>query len=122
MKKVSRKLSLASYFHENKSFKAVLRKCWVKYVASVVESFPDGNSSNSKIPVPTRQQMIDWVKEGNDYLAQDKEMVRRSFEVCGITSSDPEKVRSGEFFRKCMGKAQDSLDADKDDEEGDPFA
>ena len=122
MRKVSRKLSLASYFHENRLFKAILRKCWVKYVASVIESFPDGNSSNSKIPVPTRQQMIDWVKEGNDYLAQDKEMVRRSFEVCGITSSDPEKVRSGEFFQKCMEKVQDSLNADKDDKEDDPSA
>ena len=95
---------------------------WIKYVASVFESVPDKNNSNSKIPVPTRQQMINWVKEGNNYLAQDKEMVRRSFEVCRITSSDPEKVRSGEFFQKCMGKAQDSLNDDEDDEEDDPFA
>ena len=87
-----------------------------------VRNFPDGNSSNSKIPVPTRQQMIDWVKEGNDYLAQDKEMVRRSLEVCGITSLDPEKVCSGEFFQKCMEKVQDSLNVDEDDEEDDPFA
>ena len=49
-------------------------------------------------------------------------MVRRSFEVCGITSSDPEKVRSGEFFQKCMEKVQDSLNADKDDEKDYPFA
>ena len=49
-------------------------------------------------------------------------MVRRSFEVCGITSSDPEKVRSGEFLQKCTEKAQDSLNADEDDEEDDPFA
>ena len=66
--------------------------------------------------------MIDWVKEGNDYLSQDKEMMRRSFEVCGITSSDPKKVRSGEFFQKCMEKAQNSLNADEDDEEDDPYA
>ena len=49
-------------------------------------------------------------------------MVRRSFEVCRITSSDPEKSSSGEFFQKCMGKAQDSLNGDEDDEEDDPFA
>ena len=49
-------------------------------------------------------------------------MVRRSFEVCGITSLDPEKVRSEEFFQKCMEKAQDSLNADEDDEADDPFA
>ncbi|XP_057304495.1 uncharacterized protein LOC130641631 [Hydractinia symbiolongicarpus] len=39
----------------NKPFKSVLRKCWVNYVATVVKSFPDGNSSSSKIPVPTCQ-------------------------------------------------------------------
>ena len=85
----------------NKPFKSVLRKCWVNYVATVVKRFPDGNSSSSKIPVPTRQQMIGWIKEGYGYLVQDKEMVKRSFEVCGITSSDPVKIRNGTFYRKC---------------------
>ena len=74
------------------------------------------------IPVPTRQQMVDRVKEGYDYLAQDKEMVQKSFEVCGITSSDPERVRSGEFFQKCMEKAHQSLDAEDDEENDDPFS
>ena len=73
----------------NKPFKAVLRRCWVKYVASAVESFPDANSDSSfKLPVPTRQNMIDWVKEGYDSLVQDQEMVKKSFEVCGISSTD----------------------------------
>ena len=61
----------------NKPFKAVLRRCWVKYAVSVVESFPDANSDSSfKLPVPTRQNMIDWVKEGYDSLVQDQEMVK----------------------------------------------
>ena len=66
--------------------------------------------------------MINWVKERYDYLAQDKEMMRRSFEVGEITSSDPEKVRSVEFFQNCMEKAQDILNGEEDDEEDDPFA
>ena len=37
----------------NKPFKGVLRRCWVKYVASVVEDFPDANSDTSfELPVP----------------------------------------------------------------------
>lgn len=86
----------------NKPFKAVLRKCWVQYVSSVVESFSEGSDGKSKIPVPTRQHMINWVKEGYNYLAQNKEMVKRSFEVCGITSSNPERFRSGKFYELCM--------------------
>ena len=62
----------------NKPFKAVLRRCWVKYFASVVEGFHHANSvTRFKLPVLTRQHMIDWVKEKFDYLVQDQEMVKR---------------------------------------------
>ena len=73
---------------------------------SVVEGFPDANSDISfKLPVPTRQHMMDWVKEGFDYLVQYQEMVKKSFKVCGISSSDPDKVWNGPFFKQCVGKA-----------------
>ena len=98
----------------NKPFKAGLRRCWVKYVASVVESFPDANSdSGFRLPVPTRQNMTDWVKEGYDSLAQDQEMVKKSFEVCGISSTDTGKLRNGDFFKQCMEKALQNLEADE---------
>ena len=52
----------------NKPFKAILRKCWVNYISSVVETLPDASQDPSyKIPTPTRQQMVDWVKEAFDY-------------------------------------------------------
>ena len=61
----------------DKQFKAVLIRSWVKYASSVVEGFTDANNDTSfKLPVPTRQHMIDWVKEGFDYLVQDQEMVK----------------------------------------------
>ena len=97
----------------NKPFKVILRRCWVKYVASVVEGFRNANSDTCfKPPVPTRQHMINWVKEGFDYLVQDQEMVKKFFQVCDISSSDPDKVRNGTFFKQCMGKALHSLEAD----------
>ena len=37
----------------------------------------------------------------------------------GITTTDPSKVRSGEFYSKCMEKAITILDSD--DTEDDPF-
>ena len=79
----------------NKQFKAVLRRCCVKYVASVVEGFLDANID------PSNNTSTDdrLGKEGFDYLIQDQEMVKKSFQVCGISSSDPDKVRNGVFFK-----------------------
>ena len=107
----------------NKPFKAVSRRCWVTYVANVVESFPDANSDSSfKLPVSTRQNMIDWVKKGYDSLVQDQGMVKKSFEVCGISSTDTGKVRNGDFFKQCMEKALRNLEADEGNDIGeDPF-
>ena len=70
----------------SKPFKAILRKCWVNYISSVVETCPDASQDPSfKFPTPTRQQMVDWVKEAFVYLTRNQEMVKHSFEVCGIT-------------------------------------
>ena len=46
-----------------------------------------------------------------------------SFDVCGITTTNPAKVRSGDFYAKCMEKAKSILDNnDSDtDTEDDPF-
>ena len=85
----------------------------VKYVASVVEGFPYANTdTNFKLPVPTSQRMIEWVKKVFEYLVQDQEMVKKSFQVCGISSSNPHKVRNGVFFKQCMGKALHNLESD----------
>ena len=83
----------------NKPFKTVLRRSWVEYAASVIEGFLDGNSDTSfKLPVLTRQHMIEWVKEGFDYLVQDQAMVKKFFRVCGISSLDPGEVRTVPFL------------------------
>ena len=52
-----------------KPFKVILQKCWVNYISSVVETFPDTSQGPSfKIPTPAQQQMVDWVKEAFNYL------------------------------------------------------
>ena len=49
-------------------------------------------------------------------------MVARSFEVCGITTTDPSKVRSGEFYEQCMSNAKTILENDATEEDDDdPF-
>ena len=47
-------------------------------------------------------------------------MVMRSFNVCGITTSDPAKVRSGSFYEKCMRNAKSIIEANELEDE-DPF-
>ena len=70
--------------------------------------------------MPTRQQMIDWIEERYNHLLENHEMVKNSFDVCGITSTDPEKIRGAEFFKQCMAKAVENID-DTEESEDDPY-
>ena len=103
----------------NKPFTAILRKCWIKYVADAVELFPERNADSSfKLLVPT----LDWVKEGFDYVLECQEIPKSSFEVCGGSSTDLQKVRNDKFYKECMEKALGDLnDEDLDESEEDPF-
>ena len=106
----------------NKPFKAISQKCWVNDISSVVETFPDPSQDPSfKISSPTQQKMVYWVKEAFDYLTQNQEMVKHSFEVCGITLSDTEKIRNAEFYKQCMKDVLESLGNEVEEEDDDPF-
>ena len=71
--------------------------------------------------MPTRQHMIDWIKEGFYHLVESQEMVKNSFDVCGITLCDPNNVRSASFYQQCMEKALHNLELDHEGIEDDPF-
>ena len=47
-------------------------------------------------------------------------MVKHSFEVCGITVSDIEKVRNADFYKRSMRDALESL-RNEVEEDDDPF-
>ena len=97
----------------NKLFKAILRKCWVNYIPKIIEQMPAARPNDFKLPPPSRQDMIDWVEEAYKLISSDKDMVMRSFDVCGITTSDPAKVRSGSFYEKCMCNAKSIIGANE---------
>ena len=106
----------------NKPFKGILQKCWINCISSVVETFPEASQDPTfKVPTPTRQQMVDWVKEAFYYLTRNEEMVKRSFEVCGITVSDTEKVLNAEFYKLCMKDELERLGNEVEEEDDDPF-
>ena len=48
-------------------------------------------------------------------------MVKHSFEVCGITVSDIEKVKNADFYKRCMKDALESLRNEVEEEDDDPF-
>ena len=77
---------------------------------------PDG----FKLPPPSRQDVVDWVEQAYKLILSDKDMVMRFFDVFGITTSDPAKVRSGSFYEKCMCNAKSIIEANELEEE-DPF-
>ena len=103
----------------NKPFKAILHKCWVNYISKMIKQMPATTPNDFKLPLPSRQDMVDWVKEAYKLILSDKDMVMCSFDVCGITTSDPAKVRSGSFFEKCIHNAKSIIEANELDE--DPF-
>ena len=104
----------------NKPFKAILRKCWVNFISKIIEKIPATIPDDFKLPLPGRQDMVDWVEEAYKLISSDKDMIMRSFDVCGITTSDPAKVRSGSFYKKCMRNAKSIKEANELENE-DPF-
>ena len=73
-----------------------------------------------KLPLSSRQDMVDWVEEAYKLISSDEDMVMQSFDVCGSTTLDPAKVRSGSFYKKCMRNAKSIKEANELEDE-DPF-
>ena len=51
-------------------------------------------------------------------------MIKRGFKVCGVTSTDPERVRNDSFHKEIMARVQEELKSYDEDElfNDDPFA
>ena len=94
----------------------------MNYISNVVETSPDASQDPSfKILTPTRQQIVDWVKEAFDYLTRNQEMAKHSFEVCGVTVFDTENVRNVDFYKRCMKDPLESLGNEVEKEDDEPF-
>ena len=79
---------------------------------------PATTPDDFKLPSPSRQDMVDWIDETYKLISSEKDMLMSSFDVCGITTSDPAKVRSGSFYEKCMRNAKSIMEANElEDEE-----
>lgn len=110
----------------NRPFKSVLTECWEDYVLDLVNEAEsaDLNDPNFKLSAPSRQHIVDWVQKGYDYLVLKKEMVAKAFEVCGVTTTDPRKIRNDEFHKNVMEKVVEDVRAWENEtlDDDDPFA
>ena len=71
-----------------------------------------------KLPPPSRQHIVDWVLEGYNYLLLKKDVIKKSFDVCEITTTVSSPMCNDEVLRKIMDKVNEGLQQDDDD---DPF-
>ena len=72
----------------------------------------------------SRQNIVNWIAEGINYLKNHPDVIKNSFRVCGITMNNPDKVRNDEFLKKIMNSVKDKL-ADEEEElleDEDPFS
>ena len=72
----------------NKPFKGVLSNFWEDYVTNIVTNLTETEQQREsfKLPLPSRQDTVNWIAEGINYLKNHPDMIENSFRVCGITA------------------------------------
>lgn len=62
---------------------------------------------------------MDWVVNAWQKMKEKKELITKSFQVTGITSTDPGIVRSDEILKRAMVAVQRELTLAEEDENDD---
>ena len=95
----------------DKPLKGVLRNSWEEYVGNIVTNLTETEqqSESFKLPSPSRQNIVNWIAEGIEYLKKHPNMIKDSFSVCGITTTDQNKIRNDEFLKQIMQSVNEKL-------------
>ena len=95
----------------NRPFKGVLRNSWEEYVGNIVTNLTETEqqSESFELPPPSRQDIVNWIAEGIEYLKKHPKMIKGSFSVCGITTTDQNKIRNDEFLKQIMQSVNEKL-------------
>ena len=102
----------------NAPFKAVYRELYEKWLHHPERANNTTAAGNPRAPSPF--QMVTWVKDAWQRLAP--EVIIRSFEACGITTSDPDKIhctKEGGIAEGAREALLRGLDVDLDATDGD---
>ena len=100
----------------NKPFKAILRSCWIKFVHEAVVTGPAEDRAN-KIRPATKQQLVQWIVTAWEQLKEEKDLIVKSFQVTGLTSTDPALVRNDETLQRVLATLSDGEQPLEDPEE-----
>ena len=107
----------------NKPFKQVMKGCGANFIHTAVGEASD---KDGKIKTASKQQVFNWVVEAWEMMKKRKELITKSFQVTGITSTDPAVVRRDEILKHALEEVQKELslaeEQDEDELSGDPFA
>ena len=68
----------------NKPFKAFIRGAWEEYM---VEQAQQSTGITSSIPTASRTEIVQWIISANECLNSQKDMIQKSFLVCGISNN-----------------------------------
>lgn len=85
-------------------------------MVNTVKNAGDEGKSNPtiKLSAPARQDIVDWVDRGYIFLYENKDIIKCSFNVCGITTTNPELIQNDNFLKSILGKID--IESDKDDD------
>ena len=98
----------------NKPFKSILRKKWLESIEAQVEA----NPNLQKLTTASKETCCHWIKAGQEYLAESKEMIKKSFLVCGLTNA---LDGSQNDLIRCAKELPDLQLPYVDESEDDPF-
>lgn len=98
----------------NKPFKQILRGCWSQFIH---ESVSEAADKAAKIKTASKQQVLDWVVKAWQVMKEKTELISKSFQVTGITSTDPAVVRRDAVLKKSLEAVQQELDLSEQEAE-----
>ena len=96
----------------NKTFKQILKGCWANFIHTSVQHAAD---KAEKVKTTSKQQVLDWVVMARQKMKDRRELITKSFQVTGITSSDPAVVRSDDALKRAIEAVQRELSLAEED-------
>ena len=104
-----------------KPFKTICRSQWVEYMQQEVAK----QQSGERLKPASKQQVVDWVVQSNKLLDEKKEIIRKSFLVCGISNaldgSQNNLIRCAKELSDMSIAYGDEESAQSESESDDPF-
>lgn len=70
----------------NKPFKACLRESWSDYILQHVKEVDEDNPQKI-LPTAVKQDILNWIEEGCQYLKDNRAMIQKSFIVTGVSNA-----------------------------------